>query len=359
MGTRSTASAAAATAAPLDATRVEALVDEAYRAQLRREPDDAGRAHWVEGAGAVAALGSSEAEVAAWLTSKLHESPEYQALQLVDRTFEQELGRSIAGTRDYWHEEAVAMARDGSVPLADVEAHLVASLKGSEEYQLGHLGEVVEQLYPRLLGRPADAEGHAGWTRYAEALKGEGKGLAEIRAALEQGFMDSDEWRRLHAPPPADPRRWDREGYYLQQPNGWTCAPTSLTIALAHHGLRANDLSTMWELAAQTGTRAGVGLPGDASLVAAAARQNGLQAEFSASRGVADVRAELEAGRGVIVNGDINGGGHFLYLAGLDEQGRFIVADPFRPGITRWSDADLHHFTHSGNNPPGYAAVWR
>lgn len=387
---------------------------DAYRTHLRREPEAGGVARWADAATGLSLLGASKADLASHLREQFEGSPEFGALQLVDRAFGEELGRDISGSRGYWHEEAVRLHRDEAMPageleawlrasfqnspeykhgrvdetvnaafekmlsrpagqsgywhdeahrlidsgasLHEVRAHLEASLRSSDEYALGHLREAVEGKYREHLGRDGDAGGVAGWSSLAQQLRHEGKSAAEIRTALDDGFRGSDEYRALHAP---QQTRLERGQLYLQQPNGWTCAPTSLTMALADFGLRPANLDTMWDLAAQTGTSAGVGLPGNASLLANAARNNGLQAQFSSSSSAADIRAQLEQGRGVIVNGSIGTSGHFLYLSGLDEQGRYIVADPFRPGITRWSDAELNDFTHSGVNPPGFAAVWR
>lgn len=463
----------AATAGPLSRSVVEGMVGDAYRNLLRREPDEGGLKQWTDAAHAMSVLGSRGDDLAAYLKQQLEGSPEFLALTLVDRTFQEELGRGIDGTRGYWHEAAVVRARDEGMPPGELEgwlrasfqsspeyrhasvgalvegsfqkmlsrsggeagywhdeahrmvdegrspeeitehlnvslgqsdeyrrnaagqlvdgafwsvldrsggeagywhdeafgmlkagsseeevrAHLEASLRGSDEYVLAHLGDVVASKYRDHLGREPDEGGLAGWTSFAESLKAEGKSGAEIHATLDEQFRASDEYRALHTPPAS--ARPTREEIYLQQPNGWTCAPTSLTMALAHFGVRAGNYDTMWDMVAQTGASADVGLPGNASLLANAARNNGLQAEFSPSRNVADVRAQLEAGRGVIVNGNLTTGGHFLYISGLDEQGRYVVADPYRPSITRWTDADLHHFTHNGSNPPGFAALWR
>lgn len=467
-----TTRSAFAAAPVLDRAEIEAMVTSAYRNHLRREPEAAGFAQWSDAAEGLSRLGASQSDVAEYLRKQFEGSPEFGALQLVDKTFSEELGRDVSGSRGYWHEEAVRLGRDEGMPAqelegflrssfqnsaeykhahvgetveaafqkmlsrsageggywhdeahrmidegaslsdvgahleasisqsdeyrhnaagqlvegafqtvlgrsggpsgywhdeafrmlqegsseADVSAHLDASLRGSDEYVLGHLKELVAAKYQEHLGREADEGGLGAWTGFAESLRDEGKSAGEIRAALDDGFKASDEYKKLHAPPTT---RADRSQFFLQQPNGWTCGPTSLTMALADFGLRPSNLSTMWDLAAQTGTSAGVGLPGNASLLANAARNNGMQAQFSSSRNASDIRAQLEQGRGVIVNGSIGSSGHFLYLSGIDEQGRYIVADPFRPGITRWTDADLNYFTHSGPNPPGFAAVWK
>ena len=467
-----TRSAAAAATTGVGRSDVEALVTDAYRTYLRREPEAGGFARWADAAMGLSQLGSSKTDIAAHLRRQFEGSAEFGALQLVDRTFAQELGRDISGSRGFWHEEAVRLRRDEGMPAAEldgwlrasfrnspeykhghvdetvnaaflkmlsrpvgqpgywndeahrmidggaslqevrthlevsisqsdeyrhnaagqlvdgafhsvlgrsggssgywhdqafqmlkeghseasVSTHLELSLRGSDEYALGHLNEVVGGKYREHLGRDGDASGIAGWTSFAEQLRDQGQSAPQIRAALDEGFRGSDEYKTLQAPKQT---RLDRSELYLQQPNGWTCAPTSLTMALADFGLRPASLDTMWDLAAQTGTAAGVGLPGNASLLANAARSNGLQAEYSGSRSADDIRAQLEQGRGVIVNGSIGTVGHFLYLTGIDPQGLYIVADPFRPGITRWNDAQLNDFTHSGVNPPGFAAVWR
>jgi hypothetical protein len=185
-------------------------------------------------------------------------------------------------------------------------------------------------------------------------LQAQGKSVAEMRAAFDYVIALTPEWQERHRPR----LTVDRDAIYLQQPNGWTCGPTSLAMALAACGVRPADASTIWEMVDALGARAGVGTPGGVGLIAQVARRFGVNAESSPSREPADIRAALERGHGVIVNGDIGGGGHFLYLAGIDETGRYIVCDPWRPGITRWDDGDLWAFTHRGNNPPGFAEVW-
>ena len=126
--------------------------------------------------------------------------------------------------------------------------------------------------------------------------------------------------------------------------------------------LYLDEHSTLLMSAAEVdalGARQGVGTPGGVSLVADVARRFGVNAEANGSTDPADVRAALERGHGVIVNGQLgHSSGHFLYLSGLDENGDYIVCDPWRPGIQRWNDGDLWDFTNGGPNPPGFAEVW-
>lgn len=72
-----------------------------------------------------------------------------------------------------------------------------------------------------------------------------------------------------------------------------------------------------------------------------------------------EVRAALKEGHGVILNGSLGTGGHFIYVAGLAKDGRFIICDPWRPEITRMTDSELNQFANTGPNPRGFAEVWR
>ncbi|MEN1940422.1 LysM peptidoglycan-binding domain-containing protein [Luteimonas sp. MJ246] len=154
----------------------------------------------------------------------------------------------------------------------------------------------------------------------------------------------------------------DRSSFYLQQPDGWSCGPASLTMALAAWGVRPNNMTTRNEAVGLIGQSWGHGVPGDASLIAAGARKAGLQASFNPSGSAASVRSALESGQTVILNGGLpGGGGHFIYVAGLDGNGNFIVGDPARPGITTMTAGQLETFSYAnpGQHPNGFAAIWK
>ncbi|MEW5743598.1 MAG: C39 family peptidase [Myxococcota bacterium] len=208
--------------------------------------------------------------------------------------------------------------------------------------------------YQVHLGRLPNPDELAKMMAFGADLQAQGKSVPELRAAFDYVIALTPEWQERHRPR----LNVDRDALYLQQPNGWTCGPTSLAMALAASGVRPADGNTIWEMVDALGARAGVGTPGGVALIADVARRFGVNAESSPSREPSDVRAALERGHGVLVNGDIGGGGHFLYLAGLDAAGNFIVCDPWRPGITSWNEDDLWAFTHHGNNPPGFAEIW-
>lgn len=180
------------------------------------------------------------------------------------------------------------------------------------------------------------------------------------------------------APPPAEPRREqqrsshsDRQNWYISQQgdgrNGsqwFACGPTSLLMALADFGLATADEPTRQKLIDETGTRRAGQFPGNAELIGRYARQYGLNAEYNGSNDWRQVDAAINEGKGAIVNGSLrsrSGGtvGHFVYIAGKDEQGRYILGDPANPATSRWTAEELRAFMTRGSNPPGFAAVWR
>lgn len=152
-----------------------------------------------------------------------------------------------------------------------------------------------------------------------------------------------------------------RSSWYMQQPGSWQCGPTSLTMLMADLGMRPSGEATMSEMVRLTGAAPGQGVPGNASLIANAAEKVGLNGKYNPSSSVDDVRAALQAGHKVILNGSLRVGGHFIYVAGINKNGDFIIGDPARPQITTMTAAELQHFaTHNaGAHPPGFAEIWR
>ncbi|HEY9721097.1 MAG TPA: peptidoglycan-binding protein, partial [Oscillatoriaceae cyanobacterium] len=147
--------------------------------------------------------------------------------------------------------------------------------------------------------------------------------------------------------------------FYIQQPNGWTCGPTSLTMALAAWGVRPADGNTINEMVRRTGATSSTGVPGNASLIANAAKQVGMQAKYNPVGSPANVRAALKAGHGVVLNGSLGIGGHFIYVAGLNADGTFQIDDPARPTVTRMTDSELNAFANTYSNPRGFAEIWK
>jgi hypothetical protein len=160
----------------------------------------------------------------------------------------------------------------------------------------------------------------------------------------------------------------DRDKWYISQAgdgaNWYACGATSLTMALADHGISQATESNRQKIIRETGTNTSVGFPGTSETMAQEARKRGLQAEASATTNWQEVDAQLSKGRGVIVNGTMvgkNGGliKHFVYISGKDASGNYIMGDPASAGTTTWSQADLRGFLTRGGPPNGYTAVWR
>ncbi len=160
------------------------------------------------------------------------------------------------------------------------------------------------------------------------------------------------------APRPASGRNDDRGAIYVQQPNGWTCGPTSLTMAAAAFGVRPANHATVNELVGKTRTSPAYGIP-DNNAIPNAARQLGLQVAFHGRSSAASIREALNKGHGVILNGSISGGvGHFIYIAGLNADGTFKVFDPYRPAIKAWNDSQLHAFAYATGRG-SISEIWR
>jgi hypothetical protein len=205
-----------------------------------------------------------------------------------------------------------------------------------------------------------------GYSQMVREQLANGTSPDDVKQQLAGILSSSEEYRGLHpdaAPAtPADPstatgRNDDRNAIYLQQPNGWSCGPTSLAMAMASFGLRPANQNTVSEMINALHASSSEGTPGGPAYVAQVAQGLGLDAHSSTSQNASDMRAELEAGRGVIVNGSLGNVGHFIYLDGIADDGRFVVCDPYRPGVTRMTDAELQQFARAGSHPPGYVSV--
>ncbi len=346
-----------------DAQKVRwaAFVNDGYQRLLARPPTPEEMTK-VEGMfQRVVKDGGGTEQLAAALNFCIQIGDEYKQkhpfVPFIRETFEHMLKRpptekEIADTEGLFR---MVAAQGGS--LGDLASALKWCIACGDEWKQKHpFNGYIGQLYQEQLGRgPTEAEIDS-LEDFIARLSQEGKSLADINAISHYVIALSPEWQARHRPQ----MNVDRDGIYLQQPNGWSCGPTSLAMAMTAAGLKPHALDSMWEMANALGARDGVGTPGSASLIAEVARRQGASAEYNPSREAGDVRAALQRGHGAVVNGDLgSGAGHFIYLAGLDENGQYIVCDPARPGITRWNDDELNHFTHCGRNPPGFAEIWR
>jgi len=316
---------------------------DAYRNSLGREPSADELKSAVTFATSLTDQGKSVEEMRAGLNFVIAMSPEWQSKS----AYNDMLGRAASPEELANATTFATSLRDQGKSVEEMRAGLNFVIAMGPEWQS-------KSAYNDMLGRAPSPEELANAVTFATSLRDQGKSVEEMRAGLNFVIALSPEWQEAHRPKVS----LDRDAIYLQQPNGWSCGPTSLSMALAASGVRGADQGTVWEMVDALGARAGVGTPGGVALIADVARRMGVNAEANGSRDAADMRAALERGHGIVVNGDIGGGGHFIYIAGLDMAGNFIVCDPWRPGITSWGDGELEAFTHFGNNPPGFAEIW-
>ena len=183
-------------------------------------------------------------------------------------------------------------------------------------------------------------------------------------AAPAPGEAPAPEAPAPEAPPQAPTAggpNTDRDSIYYQQPNGWTCGPSSLAMAEKAWGVGEANGDNMNRLAGAMGVTPDTGVPGNASLIAAQARRDGLQANYNSSNDAAAVSAAIDAGHTCVVNGSLSSGGHFIYVAGKDQSGNFIICDPARPGVTSMTADQLTGFmrNNAGQHPPGFAEIWK
>lgn len=248
---------------------------------------------------------------------------------------------------------APVIDRQGS--LKQARKAVAEAIEKTAEFKLKHPREWATPIFKQQLKRAPKAKDLA-WAekQLAPVIKKDGS-VADGKKVLQGAIKKTPEYKKLHAPK----INKSRSEIFIRQPNGWTCGPTSLTMALKAWGLRGNNQKTIDEMIRLTGTSSAYGVPGNASLLANAAEKVGAKASFSASAAPGEVRAALKKGHGVILNGSLGTGGHFIYVAGLAKDGRFIICDPWRPEITRMTDSELNQFANTGPNPRGFAEVWR
>lgn len=182
--------------------------------------------------------------------------------------------------------------------------------------------------------------------------------------------------------PPSEPEQndgpWhsagDRSRWYISQQgddqlrsDGWFgCGPTSLLMGLADWGVMDPTEANRRQLLQETGTLAAGQFPGDVRLMSSWAQKKGLQSDYSlSSPDIAGMDRAIAEGKSLVVNGSMLGRdgktayAHFVYIAGKDANGNYILGDPAQSNVTTWNRDQLYAFVTRGSNPPGYATLWR
>jgi hypothetical protein len=166
----------------------------------------------------------------------------------------------------------------------------------------------------------------------------------------------------------------NRASWYISQvgddklrSDGWFgCGPTSLLMGLADWGVMEPTEANRKQLIQDTGTLAAGQFPGDVQLISTWAKNKGLQSEYSRTKpDIEGMDRAIAEGKTLVVNGSMLGRDgktvypHFVYIAGRDANGNYILGDPAQSTVETWTREQLYAFVTRGSNPPGYATLWR
>jgi len=320
------------------------LVQDSYRQVLMREGDPDGVRTWQNKAADLLRQGFPAEFARQAIDNELRASDEFQVLSTVQSAFQEVLGRT-PDARGYWHQQAEAWRAQGA-SVEDIRSRLDTAFRGSDEYQLNHLPELIGNVYQSELRRPVDPDGLAHFQAKAEQMKAQGRMPAEIKQAIVAEIHQSPEYQKLNGA-----NRWDSKLPMINQlaPSGndgsyWNgdsnCGPTSMAMVAraVGYGNHLTDAQLVMEMYRLCGTQGsnGTGVDG----IRQGALNIGLDAAtYRSSAGVEKMAEELRNGRMVVANGDyyalpapgrINNanGGHYVVVTGMDDQGNFKVNDP-------------------------------
>jgi hypothetical protein len=303
--------------------------------------------------------GQTPAQIRSAVEDTIKASADYRRLHMSDAVtaaYQKDLNRAPTLDETLAGVQQLKPLIDQGKTGADTDAALHDTLSATSEYRKLHAADNVNAVYAFVMGRaPNPTELQQGDDLVGKLID-EGKSNADVNQVLGYLCTLTPEWQAKHPQ-----MNTDRDAIYMQQPNGWTCGPTSLAMAMVAAGKRPANQDTIWEMAApdKLNTIANHSTDKMPDQIADIARSMGVNAEGHIDGHASDIRAALAAGHGTVVNGtNGGGGGHFIYLAGLDQNGQFIVCDPWHPEITRWNDADLENFTRNGPGPGNFVEIW-
>lgn len=139
----------------------------------------------------------------------------------------------------------------------------------------------------------------------------------------------------------------------------FACGPTSLMMAIADWKGFTPTEEQRFALIRETETDVHQQFVGDNNKMGQYAAAHGL--EYDTGAGWQELMSDLSEGRSAIVNGNWPGWntGHFIYVAGLTDDGRFIVGDPALESAQIWNEQQLRGFMdRQGGWGAAYLAVW-
>ncbi len=318
------------------------LVQDAYRQVLMREADPGGLDTWQRQAADLLRQGFPADFARRAVDDSLRASDEYQVLSTVQGAFQNVLGRT-PDARGFWHERAEQWRAEGA-SIEDIRGRLEAEFRVSDEYQLNHLDELVNNVYRSELQRDADPVGMEHFRNKAEQMKTAGWGPGDIRNAITQEIRQSPEYHEKN-------RGWEGKVPLINQlaPSGSdgsyfngqaNCGPTSMAMVAraVGYGPHLTDAQLIMDMYRKCGTQGGNGTPVDG--IRQGANAIGLDATtYHSSAGVEKLAEEIRNGKMVVANGDYYAlpapgrwnnadGGHYVVVTGMDAGGNFLVNDP-------------------------------
>ncbi|HEY9787501.1 MAG TPA: C39 family peptidase [Candidatus Obscuribacterales bacterium] len=160
--------------------------------------------------------------------------------------------------------------------------------------------------------------------------------------------------------PARAPAAHNREQFYIAQGpldtklrgEYFSCGPTSLGMAIADWTGVAPTQELQKRLIDETNTLKNGLFVGDTEKMREYGAAYGLQGRTGV--GFTKLLEDIKSGKSAIVNGP----NHFVYVAGIDSNGNFIVGEPAEPNKGTWSEAELRRFFGGGGWGNAYLAVW-
>ena len=160
----------------------------------------------------------------------------------------------------------------------------------------------------------------------------------------------------------------DISKYYTRQDDAYSCAAYSVGMAVADHRLGRPIVHGRESQALKDLTKTnGIGYRGTLDTLAGQVRQTGLEAKaYSYGMGnvgeqaMRDLNRELDKGHSAIakVINPHTGNPHYIYIAGRDANGKYILGDPDRKNTQHFKPVSQQYLQRMMQPRDGFVATW-